>query len=38
VKRTTSISIGRLPQRLEMGASDSAGSPLHRFGVSRGME
>lgn len=38
LKRTTSVSIGWLAQRLEMGAPDSVGSLLHRFRVSGGME
>jgi hypothetical protein len=37
LKRTTSVSIGWLAQRLEMGAPDSVGSLLHRFRVSGGM-
>ena len=38
MKRTTSVSIGWLAQRLEMGATDSVGSLLHRFRVSGGMD
>jgi REP element-mobilizing transposase RayT len=38
LKRTTSVSIGWLAQRLEMGAPDSVGSLLHRFRVSGGMD
>jgi putative transposase len=38
LKRTTSVSIGWLAQRLEMGSTDSVGSLLHRFRVSGGMD
>jgi hypothetical protein len=38
LKRTTSVSIGWLARRLEMGAPDSVGSLLHRFRVTGCME